>query len=88
MSDIFIDQGLNINPYNRLANAIIIQAAKDYRKALLTNDSTSIHGLEHFFGSEWFALLTDLDGDALAQNIKRSVINEHNQTKIRHLSAT
>jgi len=87
MGDIFIESGLNINPYNRLANAIIIQAAKDYRKALLKDDKAEIYGLEHFFTSEWFAMLTDLDGDALYTEIKRSVLNENSKTKMRHLSA-
>lgn len=87
MGDIFIESGLNISPYNRLANAIIIQAAKDYRKALLKDDKVEIYGLEYFFTSEWFAMLTDLDGDALYTEIKRSVLNENSKTKMRHLSA-
>ena len=49
------------NPCEELANAIIIQACRDYREC------------ESFFRSEWFGLLTNLDGVVLMQKIKREV---------------
>ena len=85
--DIFVSIGLNIDPYQRLANAIIIQAAKDLQTALAKNDTVVIYDLEHFFRSEWFELLTDLDGDVLVTDIERMYENEHSKTKSRHLPA-
>ncbi len=57
------------DPYDNLANAIIVQAAKDYRKALkqirkkTTADDAidTKHEVERFFFSEWFLCLTNVD---------------------------
>lgn len=82
-----------MEPYQRLASAVIIQAVKDYRKALrflkhhpqppdLDQDPQQ-HGrrdqvikheheraaLEHFFRSEWFAMLSALDGQLLLKKL-------------------
>ena len=62
-----------------LANAIIIQAADDYRAALRSlkhmPDSSAAAGLledcESFFLSDWFMLLTALDGESLMQRLRR-----------------
>ena len=59
------------DPYRTLANAIIVQAAKDYRQALrqlrrnpryetARNEKNEV---ERFFHSEWFHFLTDADPD-------------------------
>lgn len=63
--------------YERLANAVIIQAVKDYRKAYRKYKKGSGHtaeseiaALERFFRSEWFAGLTDVDGKALLSQIQ------------------
>lgn len=63
--------------YERLANAVIIQAVKDYRRAYrkCRNGGSSmamaeVRALERFFCSEWFAELTDADGRALLRKIK------------------
>ena len=57
------------NPYENLANAIILQAVMDYRMALKAMnrnarnrdaDGTRVE-CERFFQSGWFSALTDLD---------------------------
>lgn len=67
-----------MNRYQLLANAIIEQAAKDYRKQLYAlqlnknNRSARAHKthLERFFLSEWFGLLTDVNGIILISKLK------------------
>ena len=66
------------DPYIELANGIVIQAAKDYLRALRSiarnprNRSAqgSKRELERFFHSGWYAALTDADPDALIEKIK------------------
>lgn len=68
-----------MDPYCRLANAIIIQAVHDYRKALRHNSlqaqgvncQQNIAELERFFTSDWFRLLSDLDGKALMARVRK-----------------
>lgn len=68
-----------MNPYENLANAIIIQAAKDYKKALkvLKRNSRYEPALfmkcvcERFFRSAWFATLTNLNGELLMDSLKK-----------------
>lgn len=57
-----------MDPYENLANAIIIQACKDYR---LTENETKIKELEDFFHSEWFSVLTSLDPDPLINELRK-----------------
>ena len=45
--------------YERLANAIVIQAAKDYRSA---NSQAVRNEIKRFFFSDWFRDLTNTDG--------------------------
>jgi hypothetical protein len=60
-----------------LANSIIIQAVTDYRKALkrfsLNGESktTVIAECERFFRSEWFMILTNVDGEYLITTIRK-----------------
>ena len=64
--------------YQLLANAIIEQAAKDYRKALcaiqLNGNNWSARAskthLENFFHSEWFGTLTNVNGAMLVSKLK------------------
>lgn len=73
-----------MNPYELLANAVIIQAAEDYRVALITlkNNPGScyarriIKDVEEFFLSAWFRVLTDLNGKTLMEGIKYDVRHE------------
>lgn len=69
------------NCYTRLANAIIVQAAKDYAKALrrlkkFPHDKDAAYtkrDCERFFRSGWFEVLTDLDGEVLMEKLQREV---------------
>ena len=62
-----------VNGYEKLANAIVEQAAKDYRKArkLLAKDPFDIRGLrlrqetERFFCSDWIGVLTAVSGEMI-----------------------
>lgn len=64
--------------YKELANAIILMAVKDYRKALkrLKRYPDSDKALrtkrecERFFRSEYFEILTNLNGRELEQKLK------------------
>lgn len=66
------------DPWQNLANAIIISAVKDYRKALRRQrkNPTSrtateeIREIERFFHSEWYGMLTDVDGNFLIRKCK------------------
>lgn len=67
--------------YTYLANAIIIQAAQDYRKALrilkryprnefaLTEKKND----EDFFTSDWYSQLTKVDGKRLLERLQKEV---------------
>lgn len=67
-------------PYENLANAIIIQAAKDYRKALrqlrrnpyYASAVYTKHEVEQFFRSQWFQLLTNVDPEYLIEELARA----------------
>lgn len=68
-----------MKPYEEFANAIIAQAVEDYRWALrkIHKDPHSerakrfiVEG-DRFFNSEWFELLTGLDGKALQTELKK-----------------
>lgn len=67
--------------YTNLANAIVLQAVKDYRKAqrilyrypdhrLAEHESRSI---KRFFRSNWFGVLTQIDPDMLISKLKAEV---------------
>ena len=76
--------GENLNPYKRLANGIVLQAAKDYKfyyRILCRNPNSTdailkTQALERFFRSEWFELLTDASGEYIMERIKKEVQNE------------
>lgn len=66
-----------LDPYENLANGIILQAVEDYRKALKKLSKNSRNkdaeaeaaSIEQFFRSEWFEMLTDVDGQYLIRRI-------------------
>jgi hypothetical protein len=71
-----------LTPYENLANAIIIQACKDYRKAykryLRRYRSTDkpdeeLVELENFFRSDWYNTLTSIDGEYIMSRIRKEV---------------
>ena len=65
--------------YVELANAIVLQAFKDYRKALFKmvqepeewKHRSTKKKLERFFCSKWYRTLTDLDPEILMREAKR-----------------
>lgn len=67
-----------IDPWQSLANAIVISAAKDYRAALRRirrnpkskTALSEIADLERFFRSDWYAMLTNVPGETLIRKLK------------------
>lgn len=67
--------------YEALANAIIIQAAKDFRAAYkrmkrFPNDvrtQDEVRELTKFFFSQWFEMLSDVDGPSLLRKMKEEI---------------
>ena len=62
--------------YEALANGIILQAVKDYRKAIRRFDIYEMGQLRHFFHSQWFSQLTSIDGNVIIKEIERQEIYE------------
>ena len=71
----------NLNPYEELANAIVLQAVRDYRDAVKKlsrgrkNRDAQFTKEEclRFFRSKWFSLLTDLDPEFLIRRLDEEV---------------
>ena len=70
-----------------LANAVIIQATKDYRKALKDirknpKDRSAMNTAmecEDFFEGDWITALTKIDGSWLKEKLRKEVVaNESN----------
>ena len=57
-----------MNPYEELANAIILQAVKDYR---LTDDEQELQEIERFFRSGWFGVLSKVDPEYLIKKLRK-----------------
>lgn len=54
--------------YELLANAIVVQAAKDYMRAksqIVRNE------VKNFFLSDWFLILTNMDGRRILKKIRK-----------------
>ena len=63
--------------YKDLANAIIVQAANDYRALLngaAPTNEMNIDEVERFFKSEWFENLTKVDGIDLMNRIRKECL--------------
>ena len=61
-----------MDPYENLANAIILRAVEDYR---LTDNEEELEEIEAFFRSDWFAILTRLDPDLLIKKLRKEKRN-------------
>ena len=67
--------------YKNLANAIILQAVDDYRNLLRDKQpnikylEVSITEIEKFFRSEWFKILTDVDGEYIIKKLRKEYEN-------------
>lgn len=56
-----------ISPYEDLANAIILRAVKDYRRSY---NSRELEDIERFFRSDWFGVLTNINGEMLIRRLR------------------
>ena len=69
----------DITIYESLANAIILQAVKDYRMALKSLKANSRNRtvqtdkaeIERFFRSQWYSTLTDVNGEMLILSLQK-----------------
>ena len=67
-----------MDPYEKLANGIVIQAAKDYRTALRKlkrNPRNQLakaeaDSIERFFRSDWYKCLTKVDGELVLRKLR------------------
>lgn len=67
-----------MDPYEKLANGIVIQAAKDYRTALRKlkrNPRNQLakaeaDSIERFFRSDWYKCLTEVDGEMVLRKLR------------------
>ena len=60
-----------MNPYEELANAIILQAVKDYR---LHDDEQELASIERFFRSGWFGVLTSINPEMLISKLRKEKV--------------
>lgn len=58
-------------PYENLANAIVLQAVKDYR---LHDDEQELASIERFFRSGWFNTLTSIDPEMLISKLRKEKV--------------
>lgn len=73
--------GRNLNPYEELGNAVVLQAVKDYRDAVKKLSRGKVNQAaeqmkaecERFFKSSYFNLFTTLDGNALLSQLEKEV---------------
>ena len=69
------------DPYERLANAIVLQAVSDYRVALKKIKAhpknreaiSEALEIEKFFRSGWYSILTDVDGEYLTRRLQDEI---------------
>jgi hypothetical protein len=72
--------------YKRLAASVVIQAARDYKKAfeeyiisgkdkkrMDTESIFNLHDCQKFFASDWFGALCDYDGLKFQKSIEKRV---------------
>jgi len=70
-----------LHNWQELANAIILRAVEDYRRAHDRNrlrphqaeTLREIQSIEQFFCSEWFEVLCNLDGRKLLHDLKKQM---------------
>ena len=69
------------DPYERLANAVVLQAVSDYRVALKKLKAhpknreaiSEALEIEKFFRSGWYSQLTDVDGEYLIRKLQDEI---------------
>lgn len=70
--------GFDEDGCQRLANAVIILASKDYRAALKKIKKNpyskaakaELKEIEDFFHSDWYSVLTSVDGDMILKGLR------------------
>ena len=60
-----------MDPYQELANAIVMQAVKDYR---LHDNEQELSRIERFFRSDWFNVLTNVDPEILITKLRKEKV--------------
>lgn len=78
-----------MNGYEELANTIIINAVCDYRgakKALARNPDNTLAqrqaGLcERFFLSDWFKILSNVDGEVVLEKLRKEELQKDRKGK-------
>ncbi len=60
-----------MNPYEELANAIVLQAVKDYR---MHEDERELASIERFFRSAWFSTLTSINPEMLISKLRKEKV--------------
>ena len=60
-----------MGPYEELANAIVLQAVKDYR---LQDDDQELASIERFFRSDWFGVLTNINPEILITKLRKEKV--------------
>ena len=73
-------KNLDEDPYERLGNAIVLQAVSDYRVALKKIKAhpknreaiSEALEIEKFFRSGWYSILTDVDGECFPRYSART----------------
>ena len=76
-----VSKNLAEDPYERLANAIVLQAVADYRVALKKIKAhpknreaiSEALEIEKFFRSGWYSILTDVDGEYLIRRLQDEI---------------
>jgi hypothetical protein len=71
----------NMDPYEALADAIILQAVRDYRSVLGSlklrpENRMALYRkqeIENFFRSQWYQALTTIDGEMLIRKLNEEV---------------
>lgn len=88
--------GVDNDQYEDLANAIVLQACKDYKSAYRRylsrygrSDRTDPHlaELEKFFRSDWYKTLTSVDGEYLMKRMQDEVSVQMKCSKRRRSSS-
>ena len=71
----------DISPYQQLANAIVLQAVRDYQSAIRVlkykpddNEMRILKDeIEYFVKSDYFAILTSIDGKEVLHHIRKEM---------------
>lgn len=71
------------NPFEILAQNIVLQAMDDYYTASRRRDEREIERLERFFRSEWYELLFEVDGELVIKKLRKDTANNRKNQKIK-----